>query len=105
MSQGYPATLYDHFERLIAHLPPQARLALVLDPPGLLGLGETVDVEGRRWAVFHYDGNDLAFRKAYGHHGPDTPHLVWATRPPDHPTTRPPDYLTTRLPDHSTSVS
>ncbi len=96
MSQGYPATLYDHFERLIAHLPPQARLALVLDPPGLLGLGETVDVEGWRWAVFHYDGNDLAFRKAYGHHGPDAPHLVWATRLPDHPTTRLPDHPTTR---------
>jgi len=103
ISQGYPATLYDHFERLIAHLPPQARLALVLDPPGLLGLGEAVDVEGRRWTVFRYDGNALAFRKAYGHHGPDTPHLVWATRLPDYPTTQLPDHLTTRLPDHPTT--
>jgi len=94
--QDYPATLYEHFERLIAHLPPQARLALVLDPPGLLGLGETVEVEGRRWTLFRYNGNDLAFRKAYGHYGPDGPHLVWVTRPPTHLITRPSDYPTTR---------
>ncbi len=84
-------SLYDHFEHLIACLPPQARLALALDPPGLLGLGEAVEVEGRRWTVFRYDGNDLAFRQAYGHHGPDTPHLVWITRPPGYLTTRPLD--------------
>jgi len=76
------STLRDYFEQQLARLPPQARLALVLDPPGLLDPGEAVDVEGRRWVVFHYDGNDLAFRKAYGHHGPDAPHLVWITRPP-----------------------
>jgi hypothetical protein len=75
-------SLSDYFEQCLSRLPPQARLALVLDPPGLLGLGETVEVEGRRWTVFRYDGNDLAFRKAYGRHGPDTPHLVWITRPP-----------------------
>jgi hypothetical protein len=55
-------SLYDYFERCVSRLPPQARLILVLDPPGLLGLGETVEVDRRRWAVFRYDGNDLAFR-------------------------------------------
>jgi len=84
-------TLRDYFEQRLARLPPQARLVLVLDPPGLLRLGETVEVEGRSWTVFRYDGNDLAFRKAYGHHGPDGPHLVWTTRPPDYLTTRPLD--------------
>lgn len=39
-------TLRDYFERRLARLPPKARLALVLDPPGLLELGETVEVEG-----------------------------------------------------------
>jgi len=94
-------SLYDHFEQQIARLPPQARLALVLDPPGLLGLGETVDVAGRRWTIFRYDGNDLAFRKVFGRHGPDGPHLVWVTWPPtsqpsNYPTTKPLDlsYLT-----------
>ncbi|MBL7062640.1 MAG: hypothetical protein ISS49_00345 [Anaerolineae bacterium] len=75
-------SLYDYFDQCISHLPPQARLALVLDPPGLLGLGEAVEVEGRRWIVFRYDGNDLVFRKIYGRHGPDSPCLVWITRPP-----------------------
>jgi len=86
-------SLYDYFERCISRLPSQARLILVLDPPGLLELGETVEVDQRRWIVFRYDGNDLAFRQAYGHHGPDDPHLVWTTRPPDHPTTRPKDVV------------
>ena len=44
-------SLYDYFEQCIAHLPPQARLALVLDPlppphrrgPGT---GRTGDVPG-----------------------------------------------------------
>ena len=75
-------SLYDYFEQRLARLPSQARLAFVLDPPGLLGLGEALEVEGRRWTVFRYDGNDLAFRKAYGRHGPDGPHLVWVTHPP-----------------------
>ena len=75
-------SLYDYFEQRLARLPSQARLAFMLDPPGLLGLGEALEVEGRRWTVFRYDGNDLAFRKAYGRHGPDGPHLVWVTRPP-----------------------
>ena len=80
--QDYPATMHDYFERCLARLPSQARLALVLDPPGLLELGETVEVRGQHWTVFHYDSNDLAFRKAYGHHGPNAPHLIWVTRPP-----------------------
>ena len=81
-SRDFPATLQDYFGQRLAQLAPQARLALVLDPPALLGLAEGVEVEGRRWTVFRYDGNDLAFRKAYGHREPDTPHLVWITRPP-----------------------
>jgi hypothetical protein len=92
-------SLYDYFERCVSRLPSQARLALVLDPPGLLRLGQAVEVAGRRWTVFRYDGNDLAFRQAYGHHGPDDPHLIWITRPPDQ---RPLDYPTTRPLDHPT---
>ena len=76
------STLREYFERQLARQPAQAQRVLVLDPPGLLGLGETVEVEGRRWLVFRYDGNDLAFRKVYGRYGPDTPHLIWVTRPP-----------------------
>lgn len=76
------STLRDYFDQQLARLPPPARRVLVLDPPGLLALGETVDVEGRRWLVFRYDGNDLAFRQAYGHDGPDAPHIIWVTRPP-----------------------
>ena len=82
MVQGYPATLHGYFEQRISRLPPQARLALVLDLPGLLGLGEAVEIEGRRWTVCRYDGNDLAFRKAFGRYGPDDPCLVWVTCPP-----------------------
>jgi hypothetical protein len=67
------STLREYFERQLARQPAQAQRVLVLDPPGLLGLGETVEVEGRRWLVFRYDGNDLAFRKVYGRYGPDTP--------------------------------
>ncbi len=76
------STLQDYFDHQLTLLPRQAQRVLVLDPPGLLGLGEAVDVEGRRWLVFRYDGNDLAFRRAYGHYGPDAPHLIWVTRPP-----------------------
>jgi len=76
-------SLHDYFEQCISRLPPQARLVLVLDPPGLLGLGETVDVAGRCWTVCRYDGNDLAFRKVFGRHGPDAPYLVWITWSPD----------------------
>ena len=76
------ATLRDYFEQRLAEMPAQARLALVLDPPGLLALGQEVEVAGRRWAVYRYDGNDLAFRQAYGHAGPPAPHVVWVTRPP-----------------------
>lgn len=79
--EGNLTTLRTYLEQRLARLPPQARLAFVLDPPGLLDLGEAVEVEGRRWTVFRYDGNDLAFRKAYGHHGPDGRHLIWVTRP------------------------
>jgi len=81
ITKDLPATLLDYFERRLAGLPSQARLAFVLDPPGRLALGEAVEVAGRRWSVFHYDGNDLAFRRAYGQHGPTAPHLVWVTRP------------------------
>lgn len=76
------STLRDYFDHQLTLLPPQAQRVLVLDPPGLLALGETVEVEGRQWLVFRYDGNDLAFRRAYGHYGPDAPHLIWVTRPP-----------------------
>jgi len=81
-SMGDLTTLYDYFEQQLARLPLQARLTLVLDPPDLLRLGEAVELEDRSWTVFRYDGNDLAFRKAYAGHGPDTAHLVWVTRPP-----------------------
>ena len=83
-------TLYDYFEQKLAQLPSQARLALVLDPPGLLRLGEAIEIEGQSWIVFRYDGNDLAFRKAYTGHGPDTPHLVWVTQSPGRFSSSPP---------------
>ncbi|MGA9350070.1 MAG: PglZ domain-containing protein [Anaerolineae bacterium] len=81
MSQPHiPQNLSDFLYRRLAALHPNARLVFVFDPPGRLSLGDSLTVEGRTWAVHHYEGNDLAFRARFtlGDRA-----LIWATCPTD----------------------
>ncbi|NLF00541.1 MAG: PglZ domain-containing protein [Anaerolineales bacterium] len=80
MASTLPKTVTEFVGQKLTALPAAARLAIVCDPYGDLGLGETFEVEGRVWRVTRYDGNDLAFRQAYR---PGERDLVWLTCPPD----------------------
>jgi len=74
-----PRTVTDFVIQQLTTLPDVARLAVVFDPYGDLGLGETLETEDRIWRVTRYDGNDLAFRQAYQRGERD---LLWVTCPP-----------------------
>ena len=79
MTDSIAQTVFDFILQQLAALPVAARLAVVLDPFGDLGLGSTVEVEDRTWKVTRYDGNDLAFRQTYR---PGARNLVWVTCSP-----------------------
>lgn len=80
MSQSpIPQNLSDYLYSKLASLHPNARLAFVFDPPGRLALGATLTVDGRTWAVYRYEGNDLAFRAHLTMSGPT---IIWVTCPP-----------------------
>jgi len=76
-----PTNLYEYLIDRLDRLPAAARLILVFDPGGRLGLSD--EVAGTRatshtWKVLRYDGNDLAFRRQYD---PSQATLVWVTGP------------------------
>ena len=83
-----PLTVKDFVTAKLAELPSAARLAVVFDPYADLAPGATFAVEStspgsasRLWQVFHYDGNDLAFRQQQAL-SPGQSELIWVTAPP-----------------------
>ena len=74
-----PRTVTDFVVRQLIALPDAARLVVVFDPYSDLDLGEALETEDRIWRVTCYDGNDLAFRRAYR---PSERDLLWVTCSP-----------------------
>lgn len=71
-----PSTRYDHVLERLDQLPAAARLVLILDPKGKLGLADEIATAQHTWKVLRYDGNDLAFRRRFT---PTDTTLVWVT--------------------------
>lgn len=74
----------DYLEAVMGKTRKGDRLVVILDPERYLDLEDELALGGRAWQVFHYAGNDLAFRAIYGH-GPTDPnlrHVVWVTPAP-----------------------
>jgi hypothetical protein len=55
-------------------LPSATRRVIVLDPSGMLNLGEGLSFNLKSWTVIRYDGNDLAFRRELN---PEKPYIIW----------------------------
>ena len=77
MSTATPQNIAAYLLDRLTALDLGARLVVVFDPPARLGLGETLAVAGRAWAVRRYDGNDLALRRELRS---DEPSLIWITQ-------------------------
>lgn len=82
--ESLPQDLSHYLMTRLAALHVSARLVFVFDPPGRLGLGNSLTVAGRTWRVQHYDGNDLALRAGLSHLAGNTDAvLIWVTARPD----------------------
>ncbi len=73
-----PTSLNEFLSQRLQALPAAARLVVVLDPGGRLGLEAELALGRRKWQVVRYDGNDLAFRKQFQLDGRV---FVWVTGP------------------------
>lgn len=78
-----PENLYEYLINRLDRLPVAARLVLVFDPGGKLGLSDEVasiqaNASSHTWKVLRYEGNDLAFRRQFD---PAHATLVWVTGP------------------------
>src|SRR5512143_2801893 len=60
-----PATVHDFLMERLRRLPSAARLVVVFDPGTRLSLETPLTLDGVAWNIVVYDGNDLAFRRAY----------------------------------------
>jgi hypothetical protein len=79
-----PQNLGEALYRELAGLHANARLVVVLDPAGRLGLAAEITAGGHGWPVYRYDGNDLSLRAALAHAGwtaslPGARALIWVT--------------------------
>lgn len=72
-----PPTLAHYLHAQLAGLAAEARLVCVLDPPGRLCLGPSIQVRGADWPVVRYSGDDLVFRSAYV---PGERAVIWITK-------------------------
>jgi len=83
MSKILPENIKEYLDLLFEGLTG-TRLIVVLDPNGLLKLGDKyIDSNGKNWQVYHYCENDFSFRREYSQKpiDPNFAHIVWVTNP------------------------